>query len=249
MLQEGGTLIYEPRALVRHRHRREIKALRGQIGTHGTALVAYYLRTATAHPWVMLGLMRLAFGWYFPRLLWRWIASYLRPSRFPRTLLIAELIGAFIGPIRYIKARRRARRIAEKFDDQANAAVVSNASADRFEPDERVAVRTIELTNPPHEVADVMGFRAVQIYLKWKDRPIAQVRIRNGYRPVSLTQILLWALRKLRSGFWILKNGWIRRRDGRTQCHRCGNVCWKAFERTNSRLCRHICRSLWQSQS
>ena len=50
VLKEGYTLVYEPRALVRHRHRRDLLELRSQMTDHGIGFSSYLMRTALKYP-------------------------------------------------------------------------------------------------------------------------------------------------------------------------------------------------------
>jgi GT2 family glycosyltransferase len=111
VLHEGYTLVYEPEALVWHRHRRDYASLRTQIANNGVALFAYYVRGALAYPDQRKAYIQLARWW-----LWRWhlkrlVKSLLRPQRFPRDLILAELTGCFVGLTRYHKSRRAMARL------------------------------------------------------------------------------------------------------------------------------------------
>lgn len=115
VLKEGYALVYEPGALVRHRHRRTYRELREQITDWGTGMYSYVARSVLAYPeerpaFVLLA-VRLFFTWYA----WRFLKSYLRPL-FPRELILDEMRGALIGLRRYHTARENAGRIARSFD-------------------------------------------------------------------------------------------------------------------------------------
>jgi O-antigen biosynthesis protein len=115
VLKEGYTLVYEPDAIVRHRHRRDYARLRTQLANNGVGFYAYLVRSARAYPDERATIMRLGLWW-----LWWWdirrlLISYVNPARFPRDLLVAELRGSFIGLGRYQKARRIAATTARQF--------------------------------------------------------------------------------------------------------------------------------------
>ncbi|MEJ7618602.1 MAG: glycosyltransferase [Pyrinomonadaceae bacterium] len=119
VLKEGFTLVYEPNAIVRHRHRRSYAELRTQIKNNGIGFYSYLVRSATVYPEERFALLRFGLWW-----LWRWnirrlLISFARPRRFPRDLIIAELLGSFVGLGRYPKARRSAARIGRSFDSLA----------------------------------------------------------------------------------------------------------------------------------
>jgi O-antigen biosynthesis protein len=139
LLQEGYTLIYEPEALVWHRHRRDYASLRSQIANNGVALFAYYVRSCLAYPDQREAYTRLACWW-----LWRWhvkrlLKSLLRPQRFPRDLIIAEFMGCFAGLTRYHKSRRATARLLRESGLTATSALAD--SADR--PEEHRPERTL----------------------------------------------------------------------------------------------------------
>jgi GT2 family glycosyltransferase len=115
VLQEGYTLVYEPSAMIRHRHRRSYEELRTQLTNHGIGLYSYFVCSALAYPGMRLPIIRFGLWW-----LWRWnirrlLISFVRPARMPRDLILAELYGTFIGLIRYQKARQGVARIIRTY--------------------------------------------------------------------------------------------------------------------------------------
>jgi GT2 family glycosyltransferase len=115
LLQEGYTLLYEPRAIMRHRHRRTYAELRAQIAGNGVGLSAYFLHSGAAYPGERASFFRLGMRW-----LWRWhikrlIKSLLRRLDLPIDLIFAELSGYVRGPERYYASRRLAARVERAF--------------------------------------------------------------------------------------------------------------------------------------
>jgi GT2 family glycosyltransferase len=111
VLKAGHALVYEPRAIVRHRHRRTMEELRRQIADHGISFSAYIVRSVLAYPDERLAFARLACWWYAKtafRVLWPKAA----PAGPLRSLGLAELQGCLIGLGRYPAARRAAARLA-----------------------------------------------------------------------------------------------------------------------------------------
>lgn len=117
VLQEGYTLVYEPRAFVRHRHRREMQTLEAQLGSWGSGSYATYLATARRYPDERWGLLRFGVWWFWWRNVRRLLASYRRPPPIPRHLIWAELKGALAGPSLYRRALREAAAIRERHGD------------------------------------------------------------------------------------------------------------------------------------
>jgi glycosyltransferase involved in cell wall biosynthesis len=115
LIETDGVIAYRPDAVVRHVHRRSLGALRRQLFDNGRAyssvLFAALLRAR--------GLERLRVVVRY----WRWVFSWqlrrigmrlVRRERLPLKLLLAELAGAPLGPIAYLRACRGARRLAAR---------------------------------------------------------------------------------------------------------------------------------------
>ena len=107
VLKEGHALVYEPRALVRHRHRREYRELRTQIENNGIGFFSYLVRTAGEYPDERLAIVRLGAWWG-----WNWNARRLLRSfavlePVPRDLIVAEIAGSMKGLRRYRASTRR----------------------------------------------------------------------------------------------------------------------------------------------
>jgi hypothetical protein len=100
VLKEGHALVYEPRALVRHRHRRTMAELRRQMTDHGTGFSAYVVRSMTAYPDERVAFARLA-AWWYAKTAFRMLLPKTRPAGALRRLGAAELGGCVGGLFRY----------------------------------------------------------------------------------------------------------------------------------------------------
>ena len=119
VLKHGGTLVYEPSAVVRHRHRDTHEKLRTQLANNGIGFYSYLVRSARAYPDERRALTKLGVYWYWWWNLRRLAASFLRPRRFPRDLVAAEARGSIVGLVRYSRARRAAQEVLEAHGPQA----------------------------------------------------------------------------------------------------------------------------------
>ena len=107
VVMSGATLVYEPAAVVYHRHRRGYDELRTQAYGYGVGLGAYITRTVVQSPRRLLQVVPRA-----PRA----AAHVLHPrseknrrlaNDYPAELRRRERLGMLAGPARYIKSRRR----------------------------------------------------------------------------------------------------------------------------------------------
>ena len=106
----GYRLAYEPAALMRHDHRRDLDGLRYQMEGYGTGLTAYYTALLRHRPSVLPELLRLAPAGI----------GYLRKADFGRTAAPDLLAGLnrrkrrsmLMGPVAYARGVGRQARIA-----------------------------------------------------------------------------------------------------------------------------------------
>ena len=108
VLKTGHALVYEPAALVRHRHRRDYAALRTQLANNGIGFYAYLTRTARVYPSERLGILRLGVWWLCSWHGRRLLRAIVRPRAFPLDLILTEIKGSFVGLRRYEVSRRAA---------------------------------------------------------------------------------------------------------------------------------------------
>lgn len=115
VIRAGFPLVYEPRMLAFHRHRREYGALRRQYWTWGTGFMAFVAKTYRTDPGQRPKLRRLIQWWfeYQSRELGR---SAMRRSPLTPDLVLAELAGGVVGLAgTYERSQRRVRRLRDRF--------------------------------------------------------------------------------------------------------------------------------------
>jgi O-antigen biosynthesis protein len=111
VIAAGYALVYEPSALVWHRHRRDYRALRNTAFTYGLGLTAYLTKIVFDRPSRARGLLRrLAPG----------LAHGLSPNSpknngkradYPAELTWRERYGMLVGPFAYARGRWKRRRL------------------------------------------------------------------------------------------------------------------------------------------
>ncbi len=107
----GKSIVYEPRAIVRHFHRDTTDGLERQMFGYGSGLSAYLFRELVFLPAGRTGLLRAV-----PRGIARMFSpksekNEPRGSDYPRELARAERRGFLCGPWLYVRSRREARRM------------------------------------------------------------------------------------------------------------------------------------------
>jgi GT2 family glycosyltransferase len=194
VLKEGHTLVYEPSAIVRHRHRRDYIKLRTQIANNGIGLYSYFVRSALAYREERSTFIRFGLRW-----LWWWnirrlLISFMRPLRLPRDLILVELRGSLTGLGRYQKARRAAAQIVAEFGSQTQSDLELGHKGDEKQNGaskrEAIAVRTIDLGQPWFGLTDVTEYSSVRIFVMWADLPLGSVDIVNSGQPLSKTRLI-----------------------------------------------------------
>jgi len=115
-LHAGHAILYEPQALVFHRHRREMEQFADQSKKYGIGLAAYHGKCIMEYGKVRLRFAAFHFWW-----LWEWyfkqlVRSYTRPTRYPRELLWSEFRGYILGITRYRKAKKLAEKISREHE-------------------------------------------------------------------------------------------------------------------------------------
>jgi GT2 family glycosyltransferase len=109
VLAHGHRIVYDPSALVWHRHRRDWTDLRSTIFGYGVGVFAWWTRALMRER--ELSLFRMAPGWflkYHVRNLFR--ALLRKPHSLPLDLALAELCGALLGPLNYFRSRRLVKK-------------------------------------------------------------------------------------------------------------------------------------------
>lgn len=190
ILKKGYTLVYEPGAVVRHCHRRNYAQLRKQMASWGTSFYAYVTRNAIAYPDERIAFVRLGL-WFLRFQIQRLLNSFIHPPGYPRDLLLTQLFSSFSGPIRYLKARRDAAKIAHDFgpilpitatDMTASQKIIINRQ-------NTIAERTVDLNHPLHTLTNVTDYPVVRVLVTRNGYTIGSVDIVNNYTPVSAVRL------------------------------------------------------------
>jgi O-antigen biosynthesis protein len=178
VLKGGHTLVYEPAAVVRHRHRRSLSDLRTQIANNGVGFFAYLVRTASVFRDERVAALRLGLWW-----LWWWnvrrlVRSYVRTEHVPRWLIRAELKGSIVGLGRYRQALAQSSRTERAFPEEPRVPSrpsVGSRRAVRYDE----AVRHIDLAKPLRAIDDATSYDRLRVFVAWSGLSIGEITIEH----------------------------------------------------------------------
>ena len=178
VLKGGHTLVYEPAAIVRHRHRRQLSDLGTQIANNGVGFFAYLVRTATVFRDERVAVLRLGLWW-----LWWWnirrlLRSYVRTEHVPRSLIRAELKGSIVGLGRYRRALAQSRRTENQFPDEPRLPSWGVAARRGAVRDDE-AVRHVDLAKPLRAIDDATSSQRVRVIVTWSGTSIGETTIEH----------------------------------------------------------------------
>jgi GT2 family glycosyltransferase len=111
VLLTGGTIVYQPTAIVHHYHRKDYSALRSNLRGYGRGLTSYYASMLVHRPGGTAELLRVGGQAVMDHFLRRGRQLSELSDDFPRGLLWANRIGLMQGPFTYAAAQVQARRL------------------------------------------------------------------------------------------------------------------------------------------
>ncbi len=107
VITSGGTLVYEPAAVLRHWHRPDYEGMRRQSFGYGVGLGAYLAASVRARPALLGAMVRRAFPAARHLLGSHSAKNEHRSGAFPRELIWRERAGLLTGPFAYAVSRHR----------------------------------------------------------------------------------------------------------------------------------------------
>jgi len=191
LVQAGLTVMYEPEALVFHRHRRDYETLRRQIDNNGIGLVSFLVREALAFPHERREILQLAKWWVKHYAFPRTAIALTRPGGIPRDLVLGEVLGGIVGLGRYHAARRNAARIEQEHGPQIAGAFQPATSDAALITTERAAPLLHLVPDPtrpgpdvPH-VPDAVALPDAPTPATESSIAVRLVEIASGIQPIT----------------------------------------------------------------
>ena len=193
VLKSGYTLSYEPRAMIRHRHRREYAQLKRQISFNGS-LYALWLSLAIAYSDLWSSCLKIAVWWMLYWNVRRTIVASLHKTQFPKDLILAEFFGAFAGFTSYRKATQQVADIVQEHGWQTKQPLpIRDRSIPKLtvktEQSEPIAIRQIELSQPISALTDLKNYAKVRVFISWHRSPFGSIDYKNHNRNIAVSTL------------------------------------------------------------
>jgi O-antigen biosynthesis protein len=182
VLKSGHALLYEPAALVRHRHRRTMEELRQQLTDNGS-VYAYIQRSARAYPDQRREFRSLGWRWFREDQLQRLKRAWFTPGDFPLDLAKAEIRGCLRGRKSYAASERQARQIEAEFGPLGPKGDHSGITEPPY--GEGIAVVSVNLEQPPAPLTGLEGYYAVRAFAQRHGSAVGSAEIECRGSPVS----------------------------------------------------------------
>lgn len=191
ILKSGHTLIYEPNALIRHRHRSSYEQLRKQMLNNGSVL-SYFVCASKAYPEDILSFIQVAILWLTSYHLQKLASSFFHPKQYPADLIWAELKGCFIGLTRYQQAQKKAQDIESQYKgievDIPNHRL--KVSSSLIPPEkEAIGVCRVEITEPIQALNNLSQYCSVRVFVTFKNSVLGSFDLENNYQSISQTKL------------------------------------------------------------
>ncbi|GHO81114.1 hypothetical protein KSD_88850 [Ktedonobacter sp. SOSP1-85] len=106
VMMHGYRLVYEPRALLYHLHRRDYSGLRRQLYGYSVGFTAHLTKCIWDRPLLLFDLLPQLVSSFFFAFLNRSARNRLQQNSYPKELKQLELKGMLFGPLAYWQSRR-----------------------------------------------------------------------------------------------------------------------------------------------
>lgn len=185
VVKAGYAFVYEPKAISRHRHRREYQQLRKQLSGYGVGIYAYHTCGFLNYPVERWSFLFLGLWWLWYGNIRRLWVSWKYPNRFPRDLILAEFMGCFKGVTHYLSQVKRVQDMTERPSNRLDLPL-KPPQQNHLSPkrQQAMAVRTLELSQPPNAINHLDQYDRTKLYITWQGHPIGHVEIANEQRPI-----------------------------------------------------------------
>ena len=182
LIKSGWVCLYEPTALVRHRHRRTLEELRRLLYAYGYATRCYFERVQQNFPEDTAGVRRLTKWWWRHWALNRWWRAWMRPGGLSASLLGAEIRGFIDGRGGYTRSRKQV------VSDERTRPDAFRLPAHDHPVRAGTDVAVVDVAEPLRDIPAGEA-SAVEVAVRLRDRALGSVRIASPGSTISARRL------------------------------------------------------------
>lgn len=179
VLHAGWLCVYDPAAVVRHRHRRTMQELRHLVFCYGHATRCFLEREELNFPSAQPAIRRLRHWWWRHWAWQRWWRAVFRPAWLPAELVRAEIKGFRLGRGAYARARARIVK------DESTRPDTLSAAAEPPTPRGALGTAVVEVAEPLRALEVAAHYDRVEVLVQWQGRSLGTVRLAGFGQPIS----------------------------------------------------------------
>ena len=183
-LRSGMICLYEPTAIVRHRHRRTMPELSRLLYSYGHATRCFFEREAEAFPADRPAINKLARWWWRH---WAWERlrrSIWAPTWFPLELVTREIKGYADGKGGYRRSRNKIVADESKRPDEFK---IPSDPVNRGP--EHIGLVTVDIAEPLRALAEGKDRDALEVLVQWQGKPLGRIRIRSRGEVIVVSRL------------------------------------------------------------
>ena len=193
-VRSGMICLYEPTAVVRHRHRRTMQELSKLLYSYGHATRCFFEREAAEFPPDRPGINKLI-RWWWRYWAWeRWKKSMWTPSWFPRELVLREIKGYLDGIGGYRRARKKIVADESRRPDTFNI-----PSTDGKSDLGRTGLVVVNIAEPLRALVEGLEKESLEVLVEWQGKPLGRITMRSLGAAISpsrladeISRVLWW---------------------------------------------------------
>jgi len=179
IIKSGCTLVYEPNAVVRHRHRETYKELKIQLKNNGIGFYAYLTRSFMAYKDERFRLFYLGLWWFLYWNIRRLILSFIKPGYFPKDLIAAELKGSLLGTWNYFTSRKQTEHLSRIYSSPIEKKSIHPVKD--YSQNKKSILKTIELFHSAFPQDHFEEYHDARIICMTNGRFASKAEIKNNY--------------------------------------------------------------------
>lgn len=183
LLRSGWICLYEPTAVVRHRHRRTMDELRNLLYNYGYATRCFFEREIIEFPGDRSSINRLTRWWWLHWAFARLVRATLCPDRFPVELIRCEIRGFIDGRGGYLRSRKSIVHDESIRPDRFNISLTPSTHL------RKVGFATVQIDRPLRELCEGSLCEELDVMVRWRGRILGRFRMSTMGCSVSASRL------------------------------------------------------------